>query len=167
MNLPRQLNEGEHVMAASPSHVMARVMKNSGFGKDAVILLACVFLGLAMLMLLSVLASGLAQRRYDLAVLRVLGASPILLASTVLYEGLILSALGCVAGVAFGHVIAFGIASAVPALQTLLIPSHLLLPVVTDITFILSGIACGVAASLIPCASAARTDIAGVLAQGR
>lgn len=167
MNLPRQLNEGEHIMAASPSHVMARVMKNSGFGKDAVILLACVFLGLAMLMLLSVLASGLAQRRYDLAVLRVLGASPVLLASTVLYEGLILSVAGSIAGVACGHLIAFGIASAIPALQTLLIPAQLLVPAASDIGFVAAGVACGAAASLIPCASAARTDIAGVLAQGR
>lgn len=167
MNLPRQINRNEHVMAVSPGHVMARVMKNSGFGKDAVILLGCVFLGLAMLMLLSVLASGLAQRRYDLAVLRVLGASPGLLAGTVMAEGLILSMLGSVLGVALGHGIAFAIAASVPALQTLLVPAHLLLPAAMDAGFIAAGVACGALASLIPCLGAARTDIASLLARGR
>jgi len=167
MNLPRQINKDEHVMAVTPSHVMARFMKSSGMGRDMVMVLGCVFLTLATLMLLSVLASGLAQRKYDLAVLRVLGASPSLLASTVMIEGLILSFAGAFGGVIMGHLIAYGIALALPALQSLFLPTVLLSPVASDAAFIILGTFCGAIAGIVPCALAARTDAAAILATGR
>ncbi len=167
MNLPRELNRNESAMAVSPGHVMARLMKSSGFGRDVLAILGYTFLLLAMLMLLSVLASGLAQRRYDLAVLRVLGASAGTLSLTVMEEGIVLSAAGSVFGVVLGHIVAYVIATLVPAMQSLFLPFSLLQMVPADMLFIAAGVTCGMAASVIPCIMAARTDIAGVLAQGR
>jgi putative ABC transport system permease protein len=167
MNLPRKINQDEHVMAVVPSHVMARVMKNTGIGRDGVVFLGCVFLTLSMLMLLSVLASGLAQRKYDLAILRVLGASSGMLALTVLIEGLVLSAGGAALGLVAGHGIAYLVAMTVPAIQSLLIPSLLLWPVTADLGFMAAGILCGAIASALPCLTAGRADAAVILAQGR
>lgn len=167
MNLPRQINKNEHVMAVSPSHVMARFMKSTGMGRDMVMVLGCVFLTLATLMLLSVLASGLAQRKYDLAVLRVLGAAPSLLAGTVMIEGLILSFLGALAGVILGHGIAYFIALSLPALHSLFLPASLLSAHHADIVFIAIGTVCGALAGIVPCWQAARTDAATILATGR
>ena len=60
---------------------------------------------LAALMLLASLASGLSLRRYDLAVLRVLGAAPARLFATVMAEAAMISGAGAIIGVIAGHLI--------------------------------------------------------------
>lgn len=167
MNLPRAINGNEHVMAVVPSHVMSRVMKNAGLGRDGVILLGSAFLVLSMLMLFSALASGLSQRKYDFALMRVLGASPSTLVVTMLCEALILSGIGSLAGLVAGHGIAYGVSSLAPSLQSLFLPSSLLLPGAADLFFMVAGMACGAVAGIVPCIMAARIDTASILAQGR
>ncbi len=167
MNLPRQINESEHTMASVPSHVIARTMKSANMGKDSVIILGGIFLSLAVLMLLSVLASGLAQRKYDIAVLRVLGASSGVVTRTVMYEGLILGFMGSFFGVVMGHILAYSVACMLPLTHSLFLPVALLQPALSDAYFLAGGIACGVIASILPCVMAARADTASTLAQGR
>ncbi|PZQ45561.1 MAG: hypothetical protein DI551_06990 [Micavibrio aeruginosavorus] len=168
MNLPREINQHSDVMAASPSHVMARTMSSLGLGRNVLVIVGGAFFALSMLMLFSILTSGLSQRRYDLAVLRVLGGGRSFLFGTVLAEGLILSAIGAIAGAVMGHVFAFLIASyVVPAMQSVVLPDALLAPSLSDVALIGAGILCGGLASLVPAITASRADIAGLLAQGR
>lgn len=167
MNLPRKINESSNVMAAVPSYEMARFTKSLGIGKQLVIVLGIGFVILAALMLLASLASGLSLRRYDLAVLRVLGAAPARLFATVMAEAAMISGAGAIIGVIAGHLIAYSAVISIESLRGLVLPGTLLAPNVTDIWFILLGVGTGLFAAFVPSLAAARTDIAGLLAKGR
>ena len=118
-------------------------------------------------MLWATLSSGLALRRYDLAVLRVLGATPRRLSNTVMAEALLISGTGAVVGIILGHIIAYSAVLSIESLQGLVLPETLLIPRQMDFWFITLGLATGLCASLVPSLSAARTDIAKLLARGR
>lgn len=167
LNLPREINRSTNILAASPSYQMTRLSQSLGFGRDVLTALGIGIVILSMLMLLSTLASSLTARRYDLAVLRVLGASPQTLASTVIAEGLLLSGIGSVVGLIVGHIMAYGMASMIGSLSGIVLPVTLLAPQPQDTGFLAIGMTAGLLAGLVPALSAARTDIAGLLARGR
>jgi len=167
MNLPRQINQSSNVMVAVPSYEIARFSNSLGLGRRVVLVLAAGFVALSALMLLASLSSSLALRRYDLALLRVLGASPRRLLATVMAEGLLLSGVGAVVGVVLGHLIAFAAARSMETLNGVTVPVTLLQPQPIDAGFLFLGLAAGLVAALVPSLSAARTDIAGLLARGR
>jgi len=167
MNMPRQINRGSNIMAAVPSYEMARFTKSLGIGRKLIVVLGAGFVILSALMLLASLASGLALRRYDLAVLRVLGASPRRLSATVIAEGLLLSGAGAIAGVVLGHLIAYAAVLSIDSLRGVVLPGSLLVPVPMDAGFLAVGLMAGLLASFVPSFAAARTDIAGLLARGR
>ena len=167
LNLPREINRSTNILAASPSYQMTRLSQSLGMGRDVLTALGIGIVVLSTLMLLSTLASSLTARRYDLAVLRVLGASPATLSTTVIAEGLALSGIGAVIGLVAGHVIAAAIAASVPSLQGILLPASLLRPQAIDVAFLAVGLGAGLLAGIVPACAAARTDIAGLLARGR
>lgn len=167
MTLPRQLNGEAGVQAASPAYEMTRLSSVMGVGRDFVTALGLGFVALSALMLLSALASSLTARRYDLGVLRVLGAPPVALFATVIYEGVILSLAGTVAGIVLGHLGAFAVAGSVDSLRGIVLPQALLAPSRMDAGLLLLGTLVGLAAGAFPAIAAARTDIAGLLARGR
>ena len=167
MNLPRRINDSSNIMAAVPFYEIARFTKSLGVGKQLAIVLGAGFVILSTLMLWATLASGLALRRYDLAVLRVLGARPGRLATTVIAEAVIISGVGAVAGAILGHLIAYGAVISFENLNRFIVPESLLLPSTIDIGFILLGVLAGLFAALLPSVTAARTDISTLLAKGR
>lgn len=167
MNLPRALNQSTNIMAASPGYEMTRLSSSLGLGRDMVTVLGIGVVALSALMLLSALASSLAARRYDLAVMRVLGASRVKLFATVIAEGLALSAAGALLGLALGHGAAYAAASAITTLRGIVLPETLLRPQVMDLAFLALSLCAGFLAALVPALSAARTDISGLLARGQ
>ncbi len=167
MNLPREINRSTNILAASPGYQMARLSQSLGIGRDVLTALGIGIVILSTLMLLSALASSLTARRYDLAVLRVLGASPIKLSSTVIAEGLFLSGVGSVLGLVAGHIMAYVMAAEIGSLKGVVLPVTLLAPQPWDAGFLAIGLGAGLLAGLVPALSAAQTDIAGLLARGR
>ena len=167
MNLPRQINQSSNLLAANPGYEMTRLAQSLGIGRDVLTVLGAGFILLSALMLLSTLASSLTARRYDLGVLRVLGASPQMLSCTVMAEGLILSGIGTLTGIVAGHGLAFVIASCVNSLSGVVLPAAFLVPQEIDVYFLLIGLGAGLVAGLVPALSAGRTDIAALLARGR
>jgi putative ABC transport system permease protein len=167
MNLPRQINSSSNLLAASPGYEMTRLASSLGIGREVLTVLGIGFIALSALMLLSTLASSLTARRYDLGVLRVLGASPLMLSGTVMAEGLILSGIGAVTGIVTGHALAFAIADNVNSLRGVVLPETFLAPQAMDGIFLLIGLSAGLIAGLVPAFSAGRTDIAALLARGR
>jgi len=167
VGLPRQINASSNMLAASPAFEMTRLAQRMGFGRDVLTVLSAGFLALSALMLLSSLSASLAARRYDLGVMRVLGAAPAVLVVTVMAEGLILSLAGTVSGLVLGHVLAYALAVGLPSLKGLVLADALLMPGVLDAGILGIGLALGFIAGLIPAVSAGRTDIAQLLARGR
>lgn len=167
MNLPRQINDTTNLVAASPSYVMARLMQTTGLGRDAIAAAGYVFLALATFMILSVLSAGLRERVHDLALFRVLGASPSKIMAVVLCESVLMAFAGSAIGVVLGHGIAYSISMAFPALHSILLPASLLVPAAESFLFLGLGTITGLVAGLLPCFLVRRADIANILAQAR
>jgi putative ABC transport system permease protein len=166
MSIPRSLSKEGHMIAASPSYEIARLFQNLGLGRALVQALSLGFVGLSILMLFSNLATGLSMRQYDLAVLRALGASPAIVFSTVLCDGIILALLGALAGLAAGHGLAFAALQTIPSLQTLMMPADTLAPSMADIWMVLMSATCGALAALVPALRAAKSNVAQLLSRG-
>lgn len=165
-NLPRQIaREDGALMAANPSLEMARLSRTLGFSRHLVFALGAGLVAVSGLMLFSALASGLAARRYDLGVIRVLGASPGWVFASVMAEGVILGLCGAVLGVLAGHGLAFAIASGFEAVGGLVLPVQLLIPVAADLFWIVLGGLVGALAGLVPAISGSRSDITLLLAR--
>jgi len=165
INLPRQINRSENVLAASPSYEMTRLSQNLGVGRDFILAVSLGAIALSTILLFSALASGMAARQYDLAVLRVLGASPGLLFCSVLFEGVAIGLAGAAMGVMVGHVAAFVAASSLSSLKGMVVAQHLLFPAGTDFLLLALGVLAGTMAAMLPARRASRADIATLLSR--
>ena len=166
MNLPHQINDSTNMMAAVPSYEVARLAKNLGLGRNLLLVLGAGFLALSSLMLLGFLAANLASRRYDLAVLRVLGASRGKVWLTVIFEGLLLSAAGCLFGLLMGRAFLWALATQGGFASGFIMPQQLLVFQPSDLWFLGTGLAVGLLGAFLPALSAARANISLLLAQG-
>jgi putative ABC transport system permease protein len=167
ISLPRQINATSNLLAASPSFEITRLMQRIGIGRDATMMLSAGLGGLAILMILASLATGLSARGYDLAVLRVMGASPAKILSTIIAEGVLIALAGGMIGIAAGHGLAFFAAHAVDNLGGLVDPRMLLRLTVLDAQIIIAAAVAGLGAALLPAILGARADIANILSRGR
>ncbi len=101
--LPRAINAGTAMQAASPAYEAARLLELAGVGVETLRWFAIVLMASAALSLFAALSSALQERRYDLALLRTLGARPASLAALTLAEGVTLLGAGAILGFALGH----------------------------------------------------------------
>jgi putative ABC transport system permease protein len=162
--LPRAINAKSELQAASPAFETARLFRIVGAGVEALRAFAAVLILAAGLSVFIALYTALEERRYDLAVMRTLGASPGRLFGLLLFEGLLLSLLGALLGLVLGHVFAAGLGAWLEAARQ---------PAVTGLVFkseemwvLVVALAVGGMAALIPAWRAYRTDVSRTLAQG-
>lgn len=104
--LPRSINAQSALQAASPAFETARLFSIVGAGVEAVRGFALILILAAGLSVFIALYSALEERRYDLALMRALGASPRRLFGLLMVEGVALSAVGALIGLALGHLLA-------------------------------------------------------------
>ena len=103
--LPRQINAQSELQAASPAYETARLFRIVGVGIEALRAFALVLIVAAGLSVFIALYNALEERRYDLAVMRTLGASRAKLFGLLMTEGVVLL-FGAMLGLALGHVLA-------------------------------------------------------------
>ncbi len=101
--LPRSINATTALQAASPAYESARLFDLLGVGIETLRWFAIVLMASAALSVFVALTSALQDRRYDLALLRALGARPASLAVLTLAEGVTLLGVGVILGLALGH----------------------------------------------------------------
>ncbi|MGH8734320.1 MAG: ABC transporter permease, partial [Burkholderiales bacterium] len=101
--LPRQINSQSELQAASPAYETARLFRIVGVGVEALRAFAVVLILAAGLSVFIALYTALEERRYDLAVMRTLGASPGKLFGLLMTEGIVLSLAGALIGLVLGH----------------------------------------------------------------
>ena len=101
--LPRAINATPELQAASPAYESARLFRIIGVGVEALRAFGIVLVLAAALSVFIALYTALEERRYDLAVMRALGASPGRLFGLLIAEGAVLGIAGSLAGVALGH----------------------------------------------------------------
>jgi putative ABC transport system permease protein len=101
-SLPRAINSGTNYVAASPAYETARLLTVFGVGLDLLRGFALLLVAASALMLFVALAQALDERRYDLAILRALGAHRAQVAWVLVAESVALA----LAGAALGWVLA-------------------------------------------------------------
>ena len=160
--LPRFVNATPSLQAASPALESARLFRMIGVGVEVMRAFGLALVLAAGLSVFIALLNALEERRYDLAVMRMLGASPGRLMRLMVFEGLMLAMAGALAGLVLGHVLA-------EALGAMLRAAHQ--PAITGWTFVADelwllalALFTGLAAALLPAWRAAHTDVAAVLA---
>ena len=161
--VPRQVNAESRLMAASPASELARLFAVVGVGIDTMRLFAAVLIASSWLALFVTLYSALEERRYDIAIMRLLGASRARVAGLLLLEAWLLGFAALIVGVSIGlaavavvgHWLAQSRAFPVAAYVT----SELLW--IGIVALLTSTIA-----ALLPAWRASRMDVARTLAKG-
>ena len=162
--LPRQVNSQSELQAASPAYETARLFRIVGIGVEALRGFAVLLILAAGLSVFIALYGALEERRYELAVMRALGASPARLFGLLLMEGLVLALLGAALGVVLGH--------ALTGILGFWLESQRQYPVngmqfrIEELWVAAVAAGVGLAAALAPAWRACRTDVSRTLAQG-
>lgn len=164
LNMGRNINENTDLMAASPPIEIARLQTNLGLGAEALKALAWVIVVVSGLSIFISLFSSLRDRRYELALMRVMGGSPGTLFRLIITEGLLLAAMGYVLGIVLSHL---GMAILAGFMQNTYRYSFSGLQFLPEEIWLLGGaLAVGFVAALIPALQARRTDISETLSNG-
>ncbi|WP_288373727.1 ABC transporter permease [uncultured Algoriphagus sp.] len=161
VQLPRMINSNTNMQAASPSFEMSRLFELLGVGIQVLEGLAFVLIAISGLGIFIALYNSLKERRYDLAVLRAIGASKFQLLILIFLEGISLTFLGALLGILLGHgflsILASqneqGIAAGLQAWTFLS----------AELWIVIYALTVGVLASAIPAWSAYQTSIANQL----
>ena len=162
--LPRQINSQSELQAGSPAYETARLFRIVGVGVEALRAFAAVLMLAAGLSVFIALYTALEERRYDLAVMRTLGASPARLFGLLLAEGLVLALAGALLGLALGHGLAAALGIWLEAQQQY--PVSGLVWRAEELWVVAVAVGVGLVAALVPAWRAYRTDVSRTLARG-
>jgi len=107
IQLPRKVNETTSLQAAVPALEISRLTSLLGFGVKTINGIAYIIIIVSGLSIFISLYNSLKKRRYELALMRVHGASKWQLVKLVLQEGMTLSLLGAIFGVLISRLTLF------------------------------------------------------------
>ena len=103
VSFPRMVNASSSMQAAAPAMEAARLFQLVGVGVSALKGFAAIMMLCAALGIFIGLMNVLDERRADLALLRVLGASRSVIVAVTVFQGLALGCMGVILGVLLGH----------------------------------------------------------------
>jgi putative ABC transport system permease protein len=162
IQMPRWVNNQSSMQAASPAFETARLFSILGVGVDAVKGFAYMLIFIAALSIFIALYNSLKERRYDLAIMRSMGAGRRTLVVTILMEGSVLTLVGSVIGVLMGHGILLIMEMLLKAVQKAGING--LVFYADEWIILVASLLLGIVCAIIPAIQAYRTDISKILA---
>ncbi len=162
ISLPRFINRNTGMQAASPGFEIKRLMALVGVGIDTLHGFGLLLIGTAALGMFIALYNAMQERRYDLVIMRSLGATRGTLLRQVFLEGLIMAGVGTALGVVLGHAVTGLLGQLLPEAKAMGLSGVVWLSEEWYL-FLLAG-AVGIAATALPAAQAYRADIAVTLA---
>jgi putative ABC transport system permease protein len=164
LNFQRNLNANTDMQAATPALEINRLFEMMGVGESALKALASVIVIVSGLSIFIALFNSLRERRYELALLRVMGSGRERLFLLIILEGLLLSFMGFVIGIALSHGAMQILGKYMSDAYRYTFSGKIWL---TEEWFLLVGaLAIGFLAAIIPAISAYKTDISRTLARG-
>lgn len=156
------INGTPDMLAASPSYEMSRLFNNLGVGLDTLRLVAYGIVFLSAFSIFFALYSRLRERRHELALLRALGYRPVQLFGLLLTEGVLLTLIGAVLGLALSR-LAIYLLNAGAAADFKLRFDYGLIP--AEGWLLLGMLAVGLVSAVLPALRAMRTDVARELSR--
>jgi len=160
---PRLVNQSTNMQAASPALETARLFSLIGVGVDTLQWFAVLIMLIAAISVFVSLFNSLKERKYDIAVMRVMGASRSKIFIIVILEGVLLSLIGALIGITIGHSVLHLIGSFQDSSQARL--SGLVFSS-KELYILIAGLFIGIIASILPAIQAYRSDIAAILSKG-
>lgn len=161
VTMPRFINSQSELQAAQPALEAAKLFRLMGVGIEVLRGIAIIVLLSAALSMFVALYNALEERKADLAILRMLGASPRKLFVLLLIEGCVLALAGALLGWLIGHVAVEIFGHILAADQNLSLSGLIILA--EEFWLILVALGIGLIAALLPAIRAYRTDIANTL----
>ncbi len=159
--LPRMVNQSTSMQAASPALESARLFSLLGMGIDSLTNLAYIIMFMAAFSVFISLYNAFKNRKYDLAIMRTLGASRGKLFGMVIAEGILITVFGAILGVIFGHLTMYLIAMQAGNAGSLISAFQFQWE---EAWLLVVGVAIGFFAAIIPAIKAYRTSISETLA---
>lgn len=157
---PRMVNQSTNMQAASPAMESARLFSLIGVGIDTLQWFAIFIMGIAALSIFISLYNAMKERKYDLAIMRCLGASKSKLFFLVMFEGVLVTFIGACLGLLIGHIALEVIGAYQESSQAKLTG---LTAIPQEVYLIWIGLFIGALASLIPAMQIYKVDIAETL----
>ena len=161
VTFPRFINTSTDMQAAAPAIEITRLLRMLGVGTDVIRGFAMVLLAVSALSLLIALWNALRERRADLAMLRMLGASPAKIVVLLLTETLLLALSASVLGLLLGHGLTSLVGYWLMQDKSMVLTGWLWLPQEWMVPALAAGVA--VLATLAPALSAYRLDVLKLL----
>ena len=161
--VPRQVNAESRLMAASPASELARLFAVVGVGIDTMRVFAAVLIASSLLALFVTLYNALEERRYDIAIMRLLGASRSRIVGLMLLEAWLLAFVAITLGLLIGLVAVAVVAHWLTQARAFTVTAHVTpeLLWIGIVAFLIATIA-----ALLPAWRAGRMDVAQTLAKG-
>ncbi len=162
--VPRQINAESRLQAASPANEIARLFAVVGFGIETMRGFAWILIGSSLLALFVTLFNALEERRYDIAIMRLVGASGARVAWLLLLEAWLLAGVALALGLTLG-------AAAVAVVDSWLAEARAFSLSATEIGpamgwVVVVALAVATLAAVLPAWRAARMNVSRVLAMG-
>lgn len=162
VTLPRYINRQTGMQAASPGFEVKRLLALVGAGVDTLRGFGLLLVGTAALSMFIALYNAMQERRYDLVIMRSLGATRRKLFAQMLFEGLMMGGAGTVAGIVLGHAFVEILGQVLPPAKSMGLTG--IVWVFEEWYLFLLAAVVGIAATALPATQAYRTDIAVTLA---
>lgn len=159
---PMMVNKSTNMQAASPARETARLFSLVGVGVDTLKWFAILIMSISAISVFISLYNSLKERKYDLAIMRTMGASRAKLFFIVLLEGVILTIIGALIGMFLAHLGLHLIAQYQDSTQAKLSGTIFL---TAEFYVLATGFGIGIVASLIPAIQAYRSDISKILSK--
>ncbi len=160
VQLPRIVNETSNLQAASPPYETARLFNIIGIGVEVVNILGLVIVILSATSVFIALFNSLKERKYELAIMRSMGATRSKIFRLILAEGLVLTIIGSLFGFGLAH---FGFWILGFSVEQI---ANMEAFFVNEEYFVLAGsFIVGIFASIVPAALAYNSDISETLSR--
>jgi len=164
LTLPNLLRDTP-MQVALPAIEMNRLTQQFGIGLSTLRAVALLIMGLSFVSVFIALFASLRDRRYELALMRTMGAPPRRLFTLVLFEGLWMTVAGIVIGLGLSRIGVVVLAGALA--DRFHYDVAQLAPVSGEWLLVAAALGVGILAAALPARSALRIDISNTLGQGR
>ncbi|MEQ8583637.1 MAG: FtsX-like permease family protein [Marinoscillum sp.] len=159
--LPRAINGESSMQAASPAFEAARLFNIIGVGIQVLNILGVMIIAISAISVFIALLNSLKDRKYDIAIMRSMGATRRQILLHILFEGLMITFVGAISGLLIAHGVLYAMASSLEGIN----PRTFYF--INEEWIVLFGcLIIGLLAAVIPAVLAYKTDISETLAKG-